>query len=545
MYKSPETSSDDSLDKLSSAGFHNPSAQRTSGDKITEVEITPYFSQHKSAVRTKHSSKSSSVKNHEEAGGFEDGRQSAPTKHEDFRPVRLRTNDRRKKHKVDMKKFIMRRAVRKSDDLEPHDSSGISQGDIDVSSLVRQTVKRGKDVALNQAKKTVAHNPEKTTPGDMNKLLKMAMLWKREHRVPSHKMKTSWDTGSILDASSLEEEETSIGDDPLESNMPSSQEVVNLDSSVLQSTQSTSVTNVPYVTKPSPPPHLTNLPLEEIYDIPTSAAQTHSANSAEPNPNMNLRVTELTTIESVKSDSAETGLNRNLVTPALTTFETSKLDSAERKTSQNLPTTESTTASGKSDSTKPKENTAESTTAGTVKSDSTKPKLNLNLYTAESRTVESVKSLSMGPDSELNLPDTGPSNFVKSQDIPEEDPAEETTNEESTRNNREEPWRHKQPRASRQERSPHRGTSTKLEVSKNVHPAMGAPYSSGLRWNVALERRDTGDSEKEKHSKKKKKRNSHSGTKDPADSGSPIIVGGVIGGLFILMAIVTCFIQLW
>ena len=64
--------------------------------------------------------------------------------HEDFRPVRLRTNDRRKKHKVAMKKFIMRRAVRKSDDLEPRDSSGISQGDMDVSSLVRQAVKHGK-----------------------------------------------------------------------------------------------------------------------------------------------------------------------------------------------------------------------------------------------------------------------------------------------------------------------------------------------------------------------------------------------------------------
>ena len=368
------------------------------------------------------------IKNQEEAGGFEDGRQSMPTMHEDFRPVRLRTNDRRKKHKVAMKKFIMRRAVRKSDDLEPLDSSGISQGDMDVSPLVRQAVQRGKDVALKQAKKTAAHNPQEATKGDMNRPLKMAMLWKREHRVPSHKMKTSWDTGSILDESSLQEEETSIGDDHLESNMPLSEEVVNLDSSVLQSTQSTSVTGVPYVTKPSPPPHLTNLPLEEIYDIPTSAAQTHSAKSAEPNPNMNLRTTEMTTTESVKSDSAETGLNRNLVSPALTTAEPSKPDSAELKTSQNLPTTEPTTACGKSDPTKPKVNTDESTTAETVKSDSTKPKSNLNLHTAESTTVESLKSPSAGPDSELNLPATGPSNFAKSQDIPEEDPAEETTN---------------------------------------------------------------------------------------------------------------------
>ena len=455
-----------------------------------------------------------------------------------------------------MKKFIVRRAVRKSDDLEPRESSGISQGDVDIASLVQQAVKRGKDVALKQAKYTAAHNPEETTTGDMNKLLKMAMLWKREHRVPSHKMKTNWDTGSILDASSLQEEKTSIGNDPVESYKPLSEEQVNLDSSVLQSTQSPSVTNVPYET---------NLPLEEIYDIPTSAAQTHSAKSAEPNPNTNLRATELTTTESVKSGSAETGLNRNLVSPLLTTTEPSKPDSAELKTSQNLPTTESTTTSGKSDpikpivntaesttaetvksdSTKPKVNTDESTTAETVKSDSTKPKLNLNVYTAESSTVESVKSPSAGSGSELNLPATGPSNFAKSQDIPDEDPAGETTNKESTRNNREEPWRHEQPRVSRQERSPQGGTSTKPEVDNSVRPAMRTPYSSGLRWNVALERRDTGDSEKDKRSKKKKKRNSHSGTKDPADSGSPIIVGGVIGGLFILMAIVTCFIQLW
>ena len=504
--------------------------------------------------------------------------------HEDFRPVRLRTNDRRKKHKVAMKKFIMGRAVRKSDDLEPSDSSGISQGDVDVSSLVRQAVKRVKNVALKKAKKTAAHYPEETRSGDMNKLLSMPILWKREHMVPSHKIKTSWDTASIEDASSLQAEKTSIGDGPVESYKPLSEELVNLDSSVLQSTQSTSVTGVPYVTKPSPPPHLTNLPLEEIYDIPTSAAQTHSAKSAEPNPNMNLGITEFTTTESVKSDSAETGLNRNLVSPALTTAEPSKPDSAELKTSQNLPTTESTIASGKSDpikpkvntdesttaetvksdstkpkvntdestiaetvksdSTKPKVNTDESTTAETVKSDSTKPKSNLNLHTAESTTVESLKSPSAGPDSELNLSATGPPNFAKAQDIPEEDPAEETTNKESTQNNREEPWRHEQPRVSRQERSPHRGTSTKPEVNANIHPAMGAPYSSGLRWNVALERRDTGDCEKEKHSKKKKKRNSHSGTENPADSGSPIIVGGVIEGLFILMAIVTCFIQL-
>ena len=79
----------------------------------------------------------------------------------------------------------------------------------------------------------------------------------------------------------------------------------------------------------------------------------------------------------------------------------------------------------------------------------------------------------------------------------------------------------------------------------NVYPAMGAPYSSGLRWNVALERRGTGDSEKEKRSNKKKKAESQSETKDPADSNSPIIFGGLIGGIFMLLTIIACFMELW
>ena len=221
-YNSQELPSDNFLDVLSSAEFNNPSAQRTSGDKTTEVEITPYFSQHKSAVRTKYSSKSSSVKNQEEAGGFEDGRQSAPTMHEDFRLVRLRTNNRRKKHKVAMKKIIMRRAVRKRVGLEPLDSSGISQGDVDVSSLVRQAVKRGKDVALEQAKKTAANYPQETKTEGVNKLLEMAVLWKREHRETSNKMKTSWDTGTTLDASSLQGKEPAIKD------QSSSEDLINM-----------------------------------------------------------------------------------------------------------------------------------------------------------------------------------------------------------------------------------------------------------------------------------------------------------------------------
>ena len=181
------------------AGFNNPSVQRTSEDKTTDVNITPYFSPHESSVRAKYFSKSSSVDNQEETGGFEDGGHSAPTIHEDFRPVKLTANDQRKTQKLAMKKFIMGRGVRKSKDLGPLDSSGISQDRMDVSSLVRQAVKSGKNVALKQAKTTAAHDPQETTTEGMNKLLKMAMQWKREHSVPIPEVKPSRDTGSIVD----------------------------------------------------------------------------------------------------------------------------------------------------------------------------------------------------------------------------------------------------------------------------------------------------------------------------------------------------------
>ena len=396
-YNSQELSSDNFLDVLHSAGFNNSSAQRTSGDKTTEVEITPYFSQHKSAVRTKHSSKSSSVKNQEEAGGFEDGRQLAPTINEDFRPMRLRTNDGRKKHKVAMEKFIMRRAVRKSDGLEPRDSSGMSQGDVDVSSLIRQAVKRGKDVALEQAKKTAANYPQETKTEGMNKLLEMVMLWKREHREPSNKMKTSWDTGTTLDASSLQ------GKEPVIKDQSSAEDLINIDMSVLQSTQPTSFTGVPHVTKPRTPPKLTNLP---IYYIPTSAEESNSAKSArsdstESNLELNLHTTESTTAESVNLDSTEPAMN-----PSLNTVQSAKSDSEKSVPYLNLESAESKSVEfAKSDS-----------GVGSAKSDSAGSQTNLN-------TVESSAS-------------------AKSHDIPKDDPAGETTREESTQNNREEPWRH-------------------------------------------------------------------------------------------------------
>ena len=57
-----------------------------------------------------------------------------------------------------MKKFIyMKRAVRRSDDLGLPNNPGISQGNVDVSSLVREAVKGGRDVTLKPAKMARAH----------------------------------------------------------------------------------------------------------------------------------------------------------------------------------------------------------------------------------------------------------------------------------------------------------------------------------------------------------------------------------------------------
>ena len=157
-----------------------------------------------------------------------------------------------------------------------------------------------------------------------------------------------------------------------------------------------------------------------------------------------------------------------------------------------------------------------------------------------------MKSNSAIFDSELNLNPTDSSTAPESQDDPEEeDTVEETTNEKSTQKNREESLPHEQPRMSDQEEySQHGSTSTIPEVDMNVHPTMRP--SSGLRWNVALERRDTGDHGKKKRHKKKKRHIYESATEiPPADSNSIIILGGLIGGVFTLLVVLSCFIQLW
>ena len=521
-----------------------------------------------------------------------------------------------------MKKLILKRAAKRSyNDLVSPENSRTSQGDMDVSSLVKQALERGKDVALKQAENTAAQNPQETPTEDKNKLLEKTMLWNQKNRDPSYKAETSWDTGTVLDGSSSEASQHSIDRDTEATSQPSYGGLESMATTVLQSTRPTSVTDVPYVTRPRPTPTLVNLRM----DAPVSVTQTNPAEylkpeSAETEVDLNLHNGESKTARSAKSDFAKADVNLDFSTTPSATAESAKSSSKKAEMNMDLTSTRSTAAkSATSHSEQAEMNTspsaAQPTTAESAKSDYGKAELNLNPPTTQWAIPGSAKSYSDKAELQLNLPtgqwtgaestklyfeeaemklnlpqwatggpgksDSGKSDlnlnlksseaqnyFGSSQpgptetnpklvrETPEssssvdplaipEDTAQETTKKDPSENNRKSSFPHDQPSVSGQERPSQHGTSTIPDVNINDHPKPSA--SSGLRWHVALERRDTSDSEKDKNfkKKKKKKKNSHSTTEDPADSGTPIIVGGIIGGIFMLMAIVTCFIQLW
>ena len=526
-----------------------------------------------------------------------------------------------------MTKLILKRAAKRSyNDLESPENPRTSQGDMDVSSLVKQALERGKDVALKQAEKTAAQNPQETPTEDKNKLLEKTMLWNQKNRDPSYKAETSWDTGTVLDGSSSEASQHSMNRDAEATSERSYGGLESMATTVLQSTRPTSVTDVPYVTRPRPTPTLVNLRM----DAPTSVKQTNPAEyvkpeSAETEVDLNLHNGESKTARSAKSDFAKADVNLDFSTTLSATAESAKSSSKKTEMNMDLTSTRSTAAKFATSHSEPAEmntspSAAQPTTAESAKSDYGKAELNLNLPTPQWAIPGSANSYSDKAELQLNLPtgqwtgaestklyfeeaemkldlplttqwatrgsgksDSGksylnlnlkssePQNYFGSsqpgptetnpkliRETPEssssvdplaipEDTAQETTKKDPSENNRKSSFFHDQPSVSGQERPSQLGTSTIPDVNINDHPKPSA--SSGLRWHVALERRDTSDSEKDKNfkkkKKKKKKKNSHSTTEDPADSGTPIIVGGIIGGIFMLMAIVTCFIQLW
>jgi len=249
------------------------------------------------------------------------------------------------------------------------------------------------------------------------------------------------------------------------------------------------------------------------------------------------------TAQSIISDSEKEKLNLNLPTTQPATAESNKSDYEKAEMKMNLSIAQTTVAdSAKSHS----ENLplTQWATADSARSDTEGSDLNLNQSSNEPPNYfESGKSGPPKPNLKLNLQTAESSSSDDPQATPKDNAQPKTTKNGSSENNRESPFSYDQTSISGQERSLHHGTSTIQDVNMNVHPIMSE--SSGLRWHVALERRDTSDNGKDEHSKKKKKHKSHSRTKDPADSGTPIIVGGIIGAIFMLMAIVTCFIQLW
>ena len=501
-----------------------------------------------------------------------------------------------------MTKLIMKRAVRRSNDLESPENSRTSQGDTDVSSLVKLALERGKEVALKQAEKTAFQNPQEASTADKNKLLEKAMLWKQKILDPSYKVETSWDAENVLEGDLEATSEPSYGG--LES----------IAISLLQSARPTSVTDAPYVPRPTPTPKLINL----LTDAQTSARQTNPAeylksDSAETEVELNLNNGESETTETTNSGFAKPDKNLDMATTLSAAAEAAKSYFTKTEMNTQLPSTQSTSTEP---ATSYSEN-AEMTTAESAKSDHEKAEMNPNLPTIQNaisgssnsysekaelqpnpptsqRTSdESAESYSDEAKMEQNLAETqwatgdpGKSDSEKSDQnlylnsyepstyfgsgqsgpaetnpklIPEtpvsspsvdpqatpEDTGQETTDKGYSEKNTESRFPHDQPSVSGQERFSQHGTSATPDVNMNVHPKMSA--TSGLRWHVALKRRDTGDDGKDKQfkTKKKKKKNSSSTTKDPADSKSPIIVGGIIGGIFMLMAIVACFIQLW
>ena len=390
------------------------------------------------------------------------------------------------------------------------------------------------------------------------------MPWKQKNRDPGYKR-------TVFDSSSSGKSHHSIDRDPEATSEPPYGGLESMTTSLLQSMRPTSVTDVPYVTRPRPTLKLVNL----LMDAPNPATQTNPSeylktDPAETEVELNLNNGESATAESAKPYSEKAEMKLNLSPTQPTTAKSTESESEKAEMEMNLPTTQPTTAeSSKSDrekaEMKPNLPTTQLTTAESAKSHSEKAELQLNLPLTQWASADPTRSDSGRSDSNHNLNSYEPPNYFgssksgpavpnpklnlqtaesSSSDAPQATP-EDTTQPETTmkgpsENNKGSDFPYDQLSVSGQEGSSHHGTSTTQDVNMNVNPRMSA--SSGLRWHVALERRDNG---KDKHSKKKKKHKSHSTTKDPADSGSPIIVGGIVGGIFMLMAIVTCFIQLW
>ena len=122
----------------------------------------------------------------EDPGGFQDGRLSETGSREDFKPVKLKANglpNNNKNH--NRKTFVLTKAANEYNVLKPPGNSGKSPSNLDVSSLVIQAVKRGRDVASKKEKNSVDDNFQETRANDADKVLEMAVLRNGKNREPN------------------------------------------------------------------------------------------------------------------------------------------------------------------------------------------------------------------------------------------------------------------------------------------------------------------------------------------------------------------------
>ena len=164
---------------------------QVSGD-LTEIrekytdDTTPAFSPHESVVRGARMFRSSD--SNQEEPRVKDRRLSV-TANKNFKaskPVKLEANGLPKNNKNAYRKAsVMTRAANVHNVLKPSGSSEKYSSNLDVSSLLRVAVKRGRDITSKKERNSVDGNYQGTRANDAGKILKMAVLRNGINRDPS------------------------------------------------------------------------------------------------------------------------------------------------------------------------------------------------------------------------------------------------------------------------------------------------------------------------------------------------------------------------
>ena len=133
-----------------------------------------------------------------------DGKLPVTANGEASKPVKSEANGLPKNKKSAYKKVsVMTRDSNVYNVLKPPGSSGKSSSNLDVSSLVRQAVNRGRDVASKKESNSLHENYQETRGNDAGTILKMAVLRNGINRDPSLDAKISKDPGTVSDSSAV------------------------------------------------------------------------------------------------------------------------------------------------------------------------------------------------------------------------------------------------------------------------------------------------------------------------------------------------------